>query len=193
MPSISAASMAAFLAPALPIATVATGIPVCDYAELVDSLSLCFSKGLGAPVGSIITGTSDFIEKAHYYRKAYGGGLRQSGILAAAAIYAIETNLPKMELDHKRAKHLAIIFNELSGFYVNPEEVETNIIIIELKETQWNAHQVTEMLKEKGILVLPISKNKLRAVTHIDIGDGDIQYLESVVNSIFSKNSTQTD
>ena len=114
-------------------ASVAIGIELSEYAKHFDSVSLCFSKGLGAPIGSIIVGEKDFIKKAHFYRKAYGGGMRQVGIIAAACEYAIENNLIKLKVDHNNAKKIAETLDSLPGVDIDLESVQTNLIIRESK------------------------------------------------------------
>ncbi len=157
-------------------ASVATGISIREYCQYFDSVSLCFSKGLGCPVGSIVVGDRAFIRRAHYYRKAYGGGLRQAGILAAAAMYAIENNLSRLEEDHRKARLLAEGLCRLPGVTLDLETVQTNIVIFDLDETIVPAARLVELLKEQGVLVLNIAPGRIRAVTHLDVSLEDIGY-----------------
>jgi len=156
-------------------ASVATGISLKEYCQYFDSASLCFSKGLGAPVGSIIVGSREFIERARYYRKAYGGAMRQAGILAAAAIYAIENNFPKLAEDHRRAHLLAEAIRELPGIRLDMESVQTNILIFNVDDRRMSAPQLVEKLREKGILMLSLGPDLVRAVFHLQISDIDLE------------------
>lgn len=157
-------------------ASVVSGISIKEYAGYFDSVSLCFSKGLGAPVGSIAAGSAEFIDRTHYYRKAYGGGMRQAGILAAAALYAIENNLERLKDDHRRARILAEAFNTIPGFVVDLQGVQTNIVIIDTSLNKKPAPQIAAELAEKGIKVQAFSSTSLRVVTHLDINDQDIDH-----------------
>jgi threonine aldolase len=162
-------------------ASVATGISIKKYCDLVDSASLCFSKGLGAPVGSIIVGSHEFIKQAHYYRKAYGGGMRQAGILAAAAIYAIENNQQRLAEDHKRARVLGDFISTLPGIEFDKASLQTNIVIFDVKNSGLSGQQVVDHLNEKGVKMLTFAGTKMRAVIHLHISD---QEIESVINAL---------
>jgi len=152
-------------------ASVATGIPLKQYAQYFDSVMLCFSKGLGAPVGSIVVGSREFIQRAHYYRKAYGGGMRQVGILAAAALYALDHHIERLADDHQRAKKLAEAIAELPGIRLDLKTVQTNIVIFEVDPHIMPASRLAAALQEEGILVIPMGTHRIRAVTHLDIDD----------------------
>jgi threonine aldolase len=166
-------------------ASVATGVPIREYAKLTDSLSLCFSKGLGAPVGSILAGSDTFIERAHYFRKAFGGGMRQAGLIAAGALYAVEHHFPMLEADHRRAQQLADAINQSDLFEVDIKSVETNIIMIDLTDPNMSAHHISKQLKEAGILISAISEHRLRAVTHLGITDNDLESSISIFSDLF--------
>ncbi len=153
-------------------ASVATGIPIKEYASYFDSVSACFSKGLGAPVGSIIVGSKDFIKEAFRVRKAWGGGMRQVGILAAAALFAVKNNIERLKEDHEKARQLARAMSEMKNIEVNLETVQTNIIIFKI--TKIKAGTFSKKLAEKGVLISPTGKNTLRAVTHLDVSYSDI-------------------
>ena len=127
-------------------ASVASGIEVSEYAKYFDSLMFCFSKGLGAPVGSILAGTKEFIEKAHRYRKMLGGGMRQIGILAAAALYALEHNIDRLAEDHRHAKMLANALAKIKGFQINPDHVETNIVIFDVSNSGLTVDEAREFI-----------------------------------------------
>lgn len=166
-------------------AAIETGIPLKQYASYFDSVSLCFSKGLGAPVGSIIAGTEDFIKKTHYYRKAFGGGMRQAGILAAACIYAVENHFERLSDDHKNARFLAEGLSGLGPFIVNLSAVQSNIVIADLKADGDNAYEIVERIKKEGILSIPFSSHKIRFVTHLNINREDIKSCLNKLTKIF--------
>ncbi len=168
-------------------ASVATGISLKDYARPFDSVMLCFSKGLGAPVGSIVVGDSDFIQQAHYYRKAYGGGMRQAGILAAAALYAIEHHWERLIDDHRRARWLAEALAELPGIHIDLERVQTNILRFEVHPEVMTADALVEQLHQRGVFLLNLGPGKLRAVTHLDVSDADIDYTINVFRELLKK------
>ena len=153
-------------------ASVATGISVKDYAQHFDSVSCCFSKGLGAPVGSIIAGTKDFIKEAFRVRKGWGGGMRQSGILAAAALYSLQNNVQRLSEDHEKAKILAKAINENPNLEIDINSVQTNIIIF--KPLKMNIDEAIKRCKERGLLLLVGRVDALRAITHLDVSFEDI-------------------
>ncbi len=159
-------------------AVIATGIPLHLWAKPFDSVSVCLSKGLGAPIGSVIAGSGEFIRKTRRVRKMYGGGMRQVGIIAAAGIYAIENNFNRMMEDHRNAKLLAERLKDLEGLKIDLESVQTNIVVIDISETKKTVEQFLKDLKEKGVLLVPFGKNKIRAVTHLDVNRNQI--LEAV-------------
>jgi len=151
-------------------ASVAAGIPLEEYGRYFDSISVCFSKGLGAPVGSCVVGDSDFIKRAHRYRKIYGGGMRQVGIIAAGALYAVENYIDKLKDDHAHARLLAETLASLPGLEIDLSSVQTNIVMIDIQEdSKYSASQIVDKLRAKGILLLEIGPNRLRAVTHLDV------------------------
>lgn len=166
-------------------ASVATGISIAEYSRYFDSVSLCFSKGLGAPVGSVVAGSGEFIDRVHYYRKAYGGGMRQSGILAAAALYAIDHNVDRLKEDHLRTKILAENISSLPDFSINPALVQTNIAIFEVMSRTKSAPEYADELSREGIKMIAFSSKKLRAVTHLDIDDSDIDFVIQKLNKLY--------
>lgn len=165
-------------------ASVATGTSIADYAKPFDSVSLCFSKGLGAPVGSVLVGSKKFIKRAHAYRKMYGGGMRQAGILAKAALYAVEHNFDRLAEDHRRTRVLAEAVNQVPGLVVNMQTVQSNILIIDTSLCTVSAFDIVEQLAEKGIRVLAFSPTRIRAVLHLHITDDDIELAISAFNSV---------
>jgi len=166
-------------------ASVATGIPLDEYGKYFDTMSLCFSKGLGAPVGSIVVGDTKTIDTARRYRKIYGGGMRQAGILAAGALYAVENNIDRLEEDHKHAKILAETINSLDGFEVDLQSVQTNIVIVSVTHKKLNAQDVADMLAKKGVLVLALGERMLRLVTHLDVSREEVLYAADVLKELF--------
>lgn len=154
-------------------ASIASGIPVKEYAKLADSIMFCLSKGLSAPVGSMLAGPKDFIDQARRVRKALGGGMRQAGVLAACGIIALTQMVDRLREDHDRAKRLARAIAELPGIILNPEEIETNIIIFGLNHRRWSIPAFLEELKKRRILALPVSGG-IRFVTHKDVNDEDV-------------------
>lgn len=153
-------------------ASVATGVSPSRMVKEYDSISICLSKGLGTPVGSVLVGSSDFISKAHRWRKMFGGGMRQAGVLAACGIYALENHVQRLEEDHRRAKYLAEAVNSIDGFNVNLASVETNMVYI---EGDIGAKKILEKLAEQGVDVLEVGPTAVRAVVHLHITDEDVE------------------
>lgn len=150
-------------------AVVASKIPLKTWSQHFDSVSVCFSKGLGAPVGSALAGSRVFIQKARRIRKMFGGGMRQAGILAAAALYALEHHLDRLAEDHAHARILADAVRELPGITLAPANVETNLVFIRLDASLGTAAQAQARLKEHGVLALATAAQTLRFVTHLDV------------------------
>lgn len=150
-------------------AHVAANVSLVKYAACFDSVSVCLSKGLGAPVGSILLGDKDFIEKARRTRKLFGGGMRQSGILAAAGIYALDNNLLRLAVDHTNAKELAVGMNRIDGITIDMETVETNIVIADISPDLMTADQFADRLGEENVHCFSIGPQRIRLVTHLDV------------------------
>jgi len=154
-------------------AIAVNGLPPSEIAKYVDSLSICLSKGLGAPIGSLLVGSREFIERARRIRKALGGGMRQSGVLASAGLVALddfETGI--LERDHKNAKKIADALNFIGGaFKVQP--IETNIIFVDIVKPA-NAYTITQMLKQEGILISAWAPQLIRIVVHRDIDESEV-------------------
>lgn len=155
-------------------AHVATGLALADLAEPFDSVSVCFSKGLGTPIGSLLAGSAEFIESAHRSRKLLGGGMRQVGIIAAGAMYAVKNHIERLSDDHRRIKVLAEELNRFEAIKVNLESVQSNILYFEVDGNVASAEAFAEQLKKKGVCLLPVSAQMLRAVAHLDISDDDL-------------------
>ncbi len=154
-----------------------------DYGKIFDSISICLSKGMGAPVGSVLLGDKKFIEKARRIRKVFGGGMRQAGILAAAGIYALDNNIKRLATDHLHAKAIADTLRTKS-FVGEMYPVETNIIIFEIAGKYKNAHEFTHALKRKDILAMPMSPTQVRMVTHLDITEKMAQTTISEIKNL---------
>jgi threonine aldolase len=155
-------------------AIVATGISAQEWTKPFDSVSVCFSKGLGAPVGSALTGSKEFITRARRVRKLFGGGMRQAGVLAAAGLIALEESPKGLPDDHANAKLLAEGLAELPGIKIDPEKVVTNIVIFEVSETGKTADVICAQLRERGVLASGFGSS-IRMVTHYDVSRADIE------------------
>lgn len=156
-------------------AWVASGVHPRDYAARADTVSVCFSKGLGAPAGSMIAGSSEIIAKARKIRKILGGGMRQAGILAAAALYALEHNVDRLREDHENAGSFADRLSRDGGRSLWCEPVETNIVIVDVGPSGKSAADVIAGLKAKGILAIASGPSTIRFVTHLNVGRKDVE------------------
>lgn len=155
-------------------AHVATGVPLTAYAATADSVSVCFSKGLGAPVGSALAGTRDFVEEARRNRKKYGGAMRQAGIIAAGALYALKHNIERLRQDHENAVLLASYLREVPGLtIVHP--VQTNIVIMEVAGLGARSDEVVEVLRREGVLCGAATADRVRFVTHLDVSTESVK------------------
>ena len=154
-------------------AIVKNGENPVEYGRLFDSISICLSKGLGAPAGSVLTGPSEFISYARRFRKAFGGGMRQSGYLAAAGLYALDNNIERLAEDHHRAAELGATLAELP-WVTGIEPVETNIIVFTVKSDIGEKRVVSDLL-DAGIGMLPFGPDTIRAVTHLDFSEEDLR------------------
>jgi len=162
-------------------AHVASGISLSEYGKHFDTLSVCLSKGLGAPIGSLMIGSKELISKARPWRKRYGGGMRQVGLIAAAGDYALDNNLKLLTKDHFRAKEIAKLIEDIAPDLINSETVETNIIGLDLSRYQISAEELAIQLKQAGILTSALGPKYLRLVTHFDITDKDIEKIKDVI------------
>ncbi len=162
-------------------ASVKTGVPLSRMLRDFDSVSICLSKSLGAPVGSLLVGSSEFIKQASRWRKMFGGGMRQSGILAACGLYALENNIERLEQDHIRARRLAENINRIDGFTVDLPSVETNMVYI---DSDMGAKQLMKKLGENGIDVLDVGPTAVRAVIHLHVTDEDIDNVVKIFQKL---------
>lgn len=162
-------------------ACAVTGISPGEYASYFDSVSVCLSKGLGAPVGSVVAGTHDFIEQARRYRKIFGGGMRQAGILAAAGIYALDHNRDRLKEDHEKAAYLARELCRAPGLTIDLDSVQTNIIIISVEKSGQAPEKILAALREKGVLLTMGNYMGIRAVTHLDVSMDQVKKAASII------------
>lgn len=166
-------------------ASAASGIQPKEYARGADSVSVCLSKGLGAPVGSLVAGSTDFIDRVHRFRKMFGGGMRQAGILAAAGLYALDHHRDRLKEDHDKAKRLALGLSEFKEVSIIPEHTETNIVIFDVVKKEMTTPDVAEAMKKKGILIHPFGKTQIRLVTHLDVSAVDIGKVLEAFKRVF--------
>lgn len=161
-------------------AMIATGIEAEFFGEIADTISVCFSKGLGAPAGSMLISTKENIAKARRFRKMWGGGMRQVGLLAAAADYALDNNFSKLKEDHRRARELAEVVHKCSQFSIDIDSVETNIVIFDVLNQ--SAESVLLKLEKEGVLMVPFGPNTIRATFHFEIEDEELERLKDCMN-----------
>jgi threonine aldolase len=165
-------------------AVVATGIPARTWASLFDSVSVCFSKGLGAPVGSAFAGSREFCTRGRRIRKLLGGGMRQAGVIAAAALYAIENHIERLAEDHRNAQTIARAIADTPGLRLTPPEVETNLIWFAVDRELAPAKDVAARLKERGILVHVTGPQSLRACTHLDVSGAQVERAAETIRKV---------
>lgn len=163
-------------------AAIATGVDVATMCEHYDSISICLSKGLGAPVGSVLVGTSAFITRAHRWRKLFGGGWRQAGMLAAAGMYALDHHVLRLEEDHQRATTIAQALDSMDSFSVDMETVQTNMVYVQCLQP---ADEVALELQHNGVDVFDVSPTHIRIVVHLHITDEDVERFIDLCKRIF--------
>jgi threonine aldolase len=160
-------------------AHVASGVPLATYGGLFDTVSVCLSKGLGAPVGSLLASSAATVARARIWRKRLGGGMRQVGVLAAAGLHALDHHLDRLADDHRRARRLAELLAEAAPGAVDPTTVETNIVVVETDA----AADIVAACREQGVLLSLLDRRHLRAVTHLDACDDDVERAANVLSS----------
>ena len=161
-------------------ASVASGTPVAEITALCDTVSFCLSKGLGAPVGSVLVGDSTVLRRALRYRAQFGGAMRQAGIVAAAGLYALQHNIDRLADDHRRARHLAWSLARIEGLAVDTSRVQTNMVLADTTPSGRSADEVTEALAERGVLADP-NPYGIRFVTHLHIDDEAVEQAADAV------------
>jgi len=154
-------------------AAAASGISLAEYARCADSVMCCLSKALGAPIGSMIIGTKDFIARARRTRKMFGGGMRQVGIIAAAGLYALDHNLPRIAEDHEKAALFAAKIRDIAGLRLIAEP-QTNIIVFDIANTGKSVNDILVSMREAGVLLVPFGGARIRAVAHLDVTSKDM-------------------
>lgn len=169
-------------------AAIAQDLPPARLAEPFDSVMLCLSKGLAAPVGSVLAGSTEFVERARRARRLLGGGMRQAGVLAAAGLVALTDMPSKLKYDHVRAKRLGEGLQMIPGLKVR-NEVQTNIVMLEITSPQWDSDRLTQAWRDKGILANGISPQALRLVTHYEIGDHDVEKVIEITTQLMTSAS----
>lgn len=162
-------------------ACVAAGYSPAEVAACFDTVSICFSKGLGCPMGSVLVGSKNDMHRARRARKMLGGALRQAGIVAATAIYALENNIDRLQQDHDNAKELAARLAKIDGITASPERTESNLVFFEVDEALGTAVQLSNALTQRGVRIGPMGGQKLRAVTHLDVTAQDIHTAAEMV------------
>lgn len=161
-----------------------------DIAEMTkkfDSIQFCLSKGLGAPVGSLILGSRDFIERCRSIRKMLGGGMRQAGILAAAGLIALEEGPKRLHIDHDNARFLAGQLAEIPGIDINPAKVQTNIVIFDVKKTEWSSAEFLQAIARRRVLGVPVDNERVRMVTHLDVDRKDIEAAAATIREALKR------
>jgi threonine aldolase len=169
-------------------AVVAKGVPAREYAATFDSIWIDFSKGLGAPVGAVLAGSRDFIEEAWRLKQRLGGALRQAGIIAAGCVFALEHNVDRLADDHRNARRLADRLAALPGLGLVPEEVETNIVIVDTAGTGRDAAEIGAALDARhGVRVSVFGKRTIRAVTHLDVSANDVERASDAFEDVLAR------
>ncbi len=173
-------------------ASVATHTPVSRIARDADSVMFCLSKGLGAPVGSMLVGEKEAIEQARLYRKRLGGGMRQAGVLAAAGLIALEESPAQLHRDHQNAQYLAKRLAEAPGIGIDPSRVQTNIVVFDIAELEISTGEFSKELKARGVLANGISATQMRIVTHRDVGREDCERAADLIVEVASRKGAAT-
>ncbi|MEM1092994.1 MAG: GntG family PLP-dependent aldolase [Bacteroidota bacterium] len=171
-------------------ASAASGVTEAEYAAPFDTVNVCLSKGLGTPVGSVLAGSTETMQRAHRMRKVLGGGMRQVGILAAAGLYALDHHRARLTEDHANAQRLAQGLAGLSAFSMEGRSVDTNIVMFDTVES--DALSALDLMKAHGIFMVPFGPNTIRATTHLDLSANDIDAVLSVLRRIFAPTTIAT-
>lgn len=165
-------------------AVVATKVPFKDWAECFDTVSVCFSKGLGAPVGSALVGPKDFITRARRFRKVFGGAMRQAGIIAAGCLYALDHHIDRLAEDHANAQILASSVQDCPGLKLTPPEVHTNLVWFECDERHGSAREFGARMKEKGVNIAVDPPGRMRMCTHLDVSRADAEKAAQIIRTV---------
>jgi threonine aldolase len=173
-------------------ASAATGVPVSRIARDVDSVMFCLSKGLGAPVGSMVVGTAEDLEQGRLYRKRLGGGMRQAGVLAAAGLIALEDSSHRLHHDHENARYLAHRLAEMPGIDIDPAQVRTNIVIFDISQLGISSEQFSRELRARGVLANGVGRTRMRLVTHMDVDRAQCERAADALAETASQAISQT-
>jgi threonine aldolase len=165
-------------------AVVASGIPAAEWARSFDSVSVCFSKGLGAPIGSALAGSREFVALARKIRKRLGGGMRQAGVVASAALYAVEHHVARLAEDHRNAQVIAQAIADTPGLRLYPPEVDTNLIWFQVEPEVATASNLAAALKQRGVLVFASGARTLRACTHLDVSATQAERVAETIRQV---------
>ncbi len=165
-------------------AHVASGVSLADYGREFDTVSVCLSKGLGAPVGSVLVGSADAMAEARIWRKRYGGGMRQAGILAAGGLYALEHHLERLADDHARARRAAHALAEAAPGCIDPATVETNILVVDVSAAGWTAADLVARALEQGVRMYAVGPGAVRLVWHLDVDDAGTDLVVDVLTGL---------
>lgn len=168
-------------------AHVASGISFAEFGKYFDTISVCLSKGLGAPVGSLMISTKERVSKARIWRKRYGAGMRQIGILAAAGHYALDNHIELLAQDHVKAKQLAKACAQVAPSTINPSHVETNIVGLDLAGSKLTAAEFAAAAKAEGVWVSALGPTYVRLVTHLDVSDSQIQKASEILQKLLQR------
>jgi len=172
-------------------AHVATGVPLSDYGACADTVSVCLSKGLGAPVGSVVVGSVEAIASARVWRKRWGGGMRQVGILAAAGLYAVQHHLDRLADDHQRAAGVARAVAKLNPAVINPDHVHTNILVLDVSVAGWSSAEFVKQAVKLGVLGFATDAAHVRFVWHMDVSAEATEHCERVLTRLLSESPTR--
>jgi threonine aldolase len=168
-------------------ASVASEVSLASYGALFDTMSVCLSKGLGAPVGSVLLASAAQVAEARVLRRRLGGAMRQAGILAAAGLYALEHHVERLADDHQRAALLATELASNVPGLTDPGAVETNIVVLDLRETPYTGAQLAVLCRDEGLLVSVVGPRRVRLLTHLDVDDEDIAFAIDVLTRVLTK------
>jgi threonine aldolase len=160
---------------------------VAEMTKKFDSIQFCLSKGLGAPVGSMIVGSRDFIERCRSLRKMLGGGMRQVGVLAAAGLVALDNGPKRLHVDHENAKLLANDLASVPGITLNPTKVQTNIVIFDVRKSGRSSGDILKTLAQRGVLAVPVDNDKIRMVTHLDVDRNAVERAANITREVFQQ------
>lgn len=168
-------------------AHVATGVPLADYGRCADTLSVCLSKGLGAPVGSLLVASAEQVRRARVLRKRMGGGMRQVGMLAAAGLHALDHHVDRLAEDHARARRVAEAIGTAYPQVVDPAGVETNILVLDVAAAGWDAAELVAAAQERGVRGYPTDARRARYVWHLDVDDEMTDHAQAVLLELLSR------